>query len=390
VTRADVSTPVVILKLSGDLLEHGALGAARSLGRLGAPVHVLAKGDWRTLERSRYVAGGDTIAADALGPDVSAALVDYAARFDTQPVLLAIGDAGAFFLDEHAERLSSAYRFPRQPRGLVAALANKAHLPAVCDEHGVPTARWLVPSTLDEARAFAQDVGLPVMAKAADAREIAWSAGEVSVRRIDDLASLEAAVHPNVVLQEYIPGGSDAVWFFHGYFDADATCLLRAVGQKLREYPPFAGMTTLAVCRRNDAVRDAALRLLGAVGYRGIVDAEFRFDASTGRYLALDINPRLGANFRLFAGASGMDVARAYYLDLTGQQVPGYDAPEGRKWWVESYDPTTWRAYFGRDKGRQPWRALPATLRGVREAAWFSPDDLRPFLLMARLSSPGR
>jgi predicted ATP-grasp superfamily ATP-dependent carboligase len=118
------------------------------------------------------------------------------------------------------------------------------------------------------------------------------------------------------------------------------------------------------------------------VGYRGIVDAEFRYDAATGRYLVLDLNPRIGANFRLFVGANGMDVARACYLDLTGQPVAPADPPEGRKWWVESYDPATWPAYFGR--GGAPWRELVRSLRGVREAAWFAPDDLGPFLAMAR------
>ena len=40
------------------------------------------------------------------------------------------------------------------------------------------------------------------------------------------------------------------------------------------------------------------------------------------------MNPRIGCTFRLFAATNGMDVARALYLDLTGQPVPAAQAAE--------------------------------------------------------------
>src|SRR5579863_3621357 len=75
-----------------------------------------------------------------------------------------------------------------------------------------------------------------------------------------------------------------------------------------------------------------------AVGYRGIVDIDFRYDSRDGEYKILDVNSRIGSTFRLFVSRTGMDVARALYLDLTGQDVPVATLAAGRKWMVEDLD----------------------------------------------------
>ena len=36
---------------------------------------------------------------------------------------------------------------------------------------------------------------------------------------------MEDPADPNLMLQEYIPGGDDVVWMFNGYFNHDSDCL---------------------------------------------------------------------------------------------------------------------------------------------------------------------
>src|SRR6185437_5237429 len=38
--------------------------------------------------------------------------------------------------------------------------------------------------------------------------------------------AVEDAAHPNLMLQEYVPGDADTDWMFNGYFDARSDCLL--------------------------------------------------------------------------------------------------------------------------------------------------------------------
>src|SRR3990172_3381338 len=102
---------------------------------------------------------------------------------------------------------------------------------------------------------------------------------------------------------------------FNGYFDSSSRCLFGLTGRKLRQYPPYTGVTSLGVCERNETVTKLTLRLMTAIGYRGALDIGYRYDARDGRYKLLDANPRVGMTFRLFVDTEGLDVVRALYLD---------------------------------------------------------------------------
>jgi len=165
---------------------------------------------------------------------------------------------------------------------------------------------------------------------------------------------------------------------FNGYFDAHSDCLAGFTGRKLRQTPPYTGVTSLGICLRNDVVEQTTRQWMKRLGYSGILDIGYRFDARDGSYKVLDVNPRIGATFRLFVGDNGIDVARAQYLDLTGQSVPPSQQVDGRKWLVEGGDLDSFLRY--RRDGKLTTREWLVSLAGVRETAYFARDDLKPFL----------
>jgi predicted ATP-grasp superfamily ATP-dependent carboligase len=183
------------------------------------------------------------------------------------------------------------------------------------------------------------------------------------------------------MIQEYIPRDAGQDWFFHGYCDARSTCLVSFTGVKLRSYPPYAGATTLGRGQDNELLRRRAEQLLHAVAYRGIVDLDLRLDLRDGQYKLLDFNPRVGAQFRLFEDAAGVDVVRALHLDLTGREVTRRQQQDGRVFLVEQNDLLASLGY--RREGDLSRRSWMHSLRGTHlELAWFARDDLAPFLLM--------
>ncbi len=183
---------------------------------------------------------------------------------------------------------------------------------------------------------------------------------------------------PNLMIQEYIPGGEDSVWMFNGYFNRESECLLGFTGKKIRQSPVYTGSTSLGMCLRNEEVDKITRTFMAAVGYQGILDMGYRFDARDGKYKVLDINPRIGSTFRLFVSSGGMDVARAMYLDLTGGVVQSEEAKDGCKWLVEDSDFGSCIRYLrdGNLSMRQWWTSF----RGVEELAYLAADDLLPLL----------
>jgi predicted ATP-grasp superfamily ATP-dependent carboligase len=167
---------------------------------------------------------------------------------------------------------------------------------------------------------------------------------------------------------------------FNGYFARDGACHCAFTGCKLRQTGPRTGPTTLGVCVHNATVVEQAIKLLSALGYRGIVDMGFRYDARDGRYKLLDANPRLGSTFRLFVAENGLDVVRAMHLDLTDRPVPAAPPCQGRLWLDEPHDAMT--ALQMLREGSLQARLWRRSLRNVAETAWWAADDPEPFLRM--------
>jgi predicted ATP-grasp superfamily ATP-dependent carboligase len=180
-----------------------------------------------------------------------------------------------------------------------------------------------------------------------------------------------------VILQEFIPGGEAATWMFNAYVDHRSECLVAFTGRKIRQYPATVGVASLGVCEGNPHLEAVSRRFLREIGYRGMVDIDYRHDGRDGSYKILDVNPRIGATFRLFVDDAGLDVARCGYLDITGQPVRAGTPLQGRRWMLEE-DVLSgmWQVRAGTLTLRQ-WAA---SLRGVRETAWWARDDMRPFV----------
>jgi D-aspartate ligase len=390
----DPSTPAVVLKLASDRLGHGPLGIARSLGRLGVTVH-LATPDARTpAGSSRYVARSWVLGKGTNDEAVLRTLRKLVGQIGGRPVLIAADDMAALFVDRRLEELRAIFTLPDQPAGLPAELSNKRLLHERCLELEIPTPESRIPHSVAEASRAAAELGFPVVVKVADPLELGATGGLASVTIARDPGQLEtllahpgAAGLPDLLLQEYIPGDSTSVWMFNGYFARDGSCPIGIVGQKIRQAPPRTGATSLGIVVDNEAVRDLSITFLQRLGYRGIVDMGVRYDARDGTYRVLDVNPRIGASFRLFVAGGGLDVARALYLDLTGQPIPPASVDVARRWWVEDRDTVTALSLMrSRELGL---RAYLGSLRGIDETALLARDDLRPVaaLLQAKTAN---
>jgi predicted ATP-grasp superfamily ATP-dependent carboligase len=358
----------------------------RSLGALGIPVYGLAHRRLSAANVSRYCAG--TVRAGEDGrptPDADRdleALLAAGQKLGKGTILMVGSDEWAFFVADHADALEELFRFPRVSSSLVRDLATKDGLYSLALGHGVPTPRIAFPRNSAEAAEIARELTYPVFLKPIVSRPRGqWK--DIAEDTDSLLANYrlmeESPSDPNVMFQEYIPGRDSDVWMFDGYFDERGNCLVGFTGQKLRQHPAHMGIATFAVCSQNETVIDTTVRLLSGVGYSGLVDIGYRYDRRDGRYKVLDINPRLGGCFRLFVDRNGLDVARAMYLDLTGEPVPAVVPWEGRRWVKEDADLIALK-YYRRLDGLKVGSWLVSVWH-ADEGATFSLRDPLPFLL---------
>lgn len=362
-----------------------ALGVMRTMARLGVRVYALKHDQLSPTTASRRCAGqvragvnGRPLGSPAL---IVEQLVEAARTLGEGTVLMPGTDEWAAFVAEHAAELAAWYRFPRPDPRLMKELTSKQGLARLAAEHGLRTPRVAVPAGRSEALAAAAEIGYPVMLKPVESRPhlvnkaVANSPEELTAA-YDRVAEQDGS---NVLMQEHIPGRDTDVWMFNGYFDGEGRCRFAFTAQKLRQLPVHMGNATLGVMKQNQAVRDLMVGFMESVGYRGIVDAGFRFDARDGTYKIFDVNPRVAGNYRQYLDTAGRDVVQIAYLDLIGEPVSVGGPAEGRRWISEYSDLIAMLRY--RRLGELTLAGWLSSLRGVDEGALMSWRDPLPFLV---------
>lgn len=379
----DTSTPVVVLRSES----HGGLNIMKSLGPLGVPVYNVDPDRLAPAFWSRYCTRKFLWDIEHQSADASLQyLCEVREQIGRPCILIPTTDRTAKFVAEHALTLAESFIFPQQKAQLVQALTSKEDMFYLARRSEIPTPDAVFPLSREDVMKFLNRCQLPIMLKGIDGQRLWDRIGKKMfvVRSKDELLELYSAAedlgNPNLMLQEYIPGEDDTVWMFNGYFDAQSDCLVGFTGKKIRQCPVHTGSTSLGICLRNSAVEETTKRFMKAIGYQGILDIGYRYDARNGQYKVLDVNPRIGATFRLFVGENGMDVARALYLDLTNQKVISSSAKEGRKWIVEDLDLVSSYRYYR--EGSLSFSEWKSSLRGIEEAAFICSDDPLPILAM--------
>ena len=161
----------------------------------------------------------------------------------------------------------------------------------------VATAETAFPQSRGDVLDFLKTAVFPIMLKGIDGTRLKKRTGvkmlvvhnERELLKAYD--SMEDPRDPNLMLQEYIPGGDDTVWMFNGYFNEHSECLVGFTGKKIRQCPVYTGSTSLGICLNNQIVEKTTKEFMKAIAYKGVLDIGYRYDARDGSYKLLDVNP---------------------------------------------------------------------------------------------------
>src|SRR5215471_4174192 len=313
----DTSLPVLVLQMD----HHGSLGVMRSLGRLGVQVYGVHPTRRPIAAFSKYCRGVFPLDLDTLcAEECVERLLEIGHGLGAKPLLMTTNDEGALFVAQNSASLEQAFVFPHNPAQLMWSLYNKKDMYFLAKRLSIPTAETVFPESRQDVLDFCEKAQFPVMLKASDNIAVARRTGRKMViarskkELLDHYLAMEDRSNPTMMIQEYIPGKDACVWMFNGYFDENSECLFGLTGRKLHQTPVYTGMTSLGICLPSPGIQAHTKNLVKAVGYKGILDIGYRYDKRDRVFKLLDVNPRLGATFRLFVDTHEMDVVRAQYL----------------------------------------------------------------------------
>jgi D-aspartate ligase len=373
----DTKTPVFVLGSN----HHGSLSITRSLGRQGIPVYIQERNARSPVFYSRFCQGkilGDN--GTFSEGQIVKHLLSVAEKIKKPTILMPYSEENVIAISKFASELSKRFLFPNNSPDVIMSVSDKKKMHFLAKKHGIATPEAFFPQSRMEVEEYAGQANYPLMLKKFRISPEYKGPSNLVVNTKKELLALydqyENPYNPRFFVQEYIPGPVESSWMFNGYFDEKSECLFGMTGKKLLQSPPEAGVTSIGICERNKAVLEASKRFMYGVGYKGIVDIDYRFDRRDGTYKVIDVNPRIGLTFRLFVADNGLDVMQVAYLDLTGQSVPESRLVNGRKFLVEDSCLLSTLKLFTSGK------MMETSAFRAQETAYFAKDDPGPFLMM--------
>ena len=361
---------------------HGALSIARSFGRRNIPC-VLVTDDHLLPKFSRYI-GRSFDWPGPLSPHAGEWLVRLAAEQGLAKwLLIPCADAEVRCVAENLAGLRTVFN---------VVGCDWSHLQKVCDKQLLPKtaaaagiaypANYRVRSVEECSTVEAE---FPVVLKPAMRMERnaftsskAWRANSREelkqlFRRAASLVGLD-----DVVVQEMIPGGGEAQFSYAALWSAGVP-VAEMTARRTRQYPiEFSHTSTFVEVVDNEAVRHAARKLLASIGFEGIVEIEFKFDARDQSYKVLDVNPRAWSWLGLCEHA-GVDLA-VMMRDVARGKAIEVAAPRDDGAWVHlSKDLVVAAILFAR--GELAIGDYVSSLRRKLTFAAFAWDDPLPGIL---------
>jgi D-aspartate ligase len=358
---------------------HGSLALARSLGRRGIPVYYIA-GERTLTTASRYVR------AFRWPGKADEERIDYllylGERFHLQGwTLFAGSDPDALFLSRYAPRLCDKYTVAAPPWSTLRRALDKRLSNQVATALGVSIPWTAYPQNHDELAAL--NCPMPALLKPAVregtnafTQSKAWRATSRSqlLALYDRAASL---VNPaTIMVQEQIPGLGATQLFSYAAAWWRGAPLASFVAHRGRQYPVDFGFSSTCVeTAQAPEVEAAAVKILCALKYHGLVDVEFKLDARDNKYKLLDINPRCWT-WQALGCRAGVELGYLLWLAAQDQPIPRVKAQQGTRWLYVSRDLIAAATEIRR--GTTSIRSYLSSLAGAKSFAVFAADDPLP------------
>ncbi|BCS97095.1 hypothetical protein DSLASN_27270 [Desulfoluna limicola] len=228
-------------------------------------------------------------------------LLSLGVASQTQSVLFAAQDIVIKMISDNREALAPYYRFVLPDREVVNTLIDKGKFYdwAVTKGFSVPASS--IVSNRKELNEVLGRGKYPMIIKPVVKNEV-WdrksSASKVykiySQSAYDCLSVDLLDLSPELLLQQWIPGGDEDVWFCLVYMGRDGEVKGSYTGRKLLQWPIGQGNTAAAVGEKNETVAELTGSIFRSVGFYGLGSLEFKRNVQDGKYYIIE--PTVGRN----------------------------------------------------------------------------------------------
>ena len=256
-------------------------------------------------------------------PELKRVLKDKNEQYQSL-LVIACSDYYAHMMAVHYDEFDGMIANRFADASLLQRLDAKDSFYAICEQYGLDYPKTYIAEPEDrETAPDHMGFSFPIVVKPENSNAVEYLhcrfEGKKKVYFFRDRAEYDAVIaalnqsgyRGKLILQEFIPGGDDAMRVMNTYSDNEGRVRFQCLGQPvLEEYSPATLGNYAAIISRSDMVLYQRIEnFLNAIGYVGFANFDIKYDSRTGRYLLFEINGRPGRS-SFFVRAAGHNMMK--------------------------------------------------------------------------------
>lgn len=361
------------------------LGVVRALGEQGIPVAVISSSPQNIAQYSRYCVEHQPCHSLFRNGESLVELLDAHKRRWRGWCIFPTNDHAIEAIARHHDCLASHYTLTTMPWEVSGKLLDKGEQAKVAQEAGVDQPVDYGPAA--PGMENCADIQYPVVVKPVKTHLFRLAFG-CKLFAVNDAAELRRRLKQvtdsglEARVMELVPGPDDAIYNYLIYMDEHHEPTAGMVLHKLRQSPPFSGVSRVAETGGFESLRHPTVEMLRRLGFRGMAAAEYKLDKRTGQLKFLEINGRHHLNAGL-ARRAGIDLVHLAWRDLMLGQSPVADTNGWQGVWIHLRGEAE---CLLRHRHQENWTAsqyVAPYLRPKVFAVWDARDP-RPFYMQWR------
>lgn len=317
--------PVIVLNLF-----HSGLGIARQLAGRGVRVVGLSSHP-RIYGNSTRLCEVRPCPSSQEQPEKLTDFLLHCAPDLRNAIIFPTSDADLLFLDRYRRDLELFYRLAIPPHRVLGLIMDKPSLARVAAQAEIPIPRTAVVTEESQLAQGAGLVGFPCVVK--PVTSVTWRQGKnwaaVGGRkafRANSLAELKSEYRrvsqasPETLLQEWIPGETGQLVTWGGYVGQGSEPIAYFTARKIVQSPEEFGTGCIVESDHIPELLEPSVRLCRSLGYEGMADIEYKYDARDGKFKLIELNPRHW-DWHQLSEVNGINLSWLAYRHLNGMNV---------------------------------------------------------------------
>ena len=322
---------------------------------------------------------------------VASNLIRISRRFTRKPLLLPIQDDMVQWVSRHRAQLAAHFNFHLPSAEITELLLDKAAFHRWAEANAVPVPTSYIVDNENALWNALAELNFKAIIKPYLKTEV-WDrlspADKVfKIRAPRDLRDIHFDLFTacaKLVVQEWIPGGDENVFFCLTFFDQHGIDHAYFTGRKLHQWPIACGSTAVAVSDNCPEIIAITKGILRRLGYKGLGSIEFKRNPVDGRYYLIE--PTVGRNDlqSYVAVPRGYNFTRLAFEDFMGPPKTAVQPKKKKAIWID--ENTTMDSLVN-----HPVKTSTLVIRLLKEMllcnvsfAYFHPRDHGPFITLAR------